>query len=995
MSMKKLQCLLIMLLFSVIILSSCVRSGRPKNVETSVVADKMDKKAVSIAAKNNIVESKEDHDTDSIIKGVFDIPEVNVSKSPSKPSSISFPGDEKVIDFDISPSGPFAAVLVENVNKTASIKFWNIGDKDFFDEFIISVGFRVKSIAWHPLANSLFIVAVKDNKNHILRVEKAGKSWTCKTIYSSPKQLRRLVIAPRPFITGNKDYYSYRLFFGMQTAENSYRIVSVTETGKKFYQVIGPDSTFTHFANPYSKSSEVDPRLDPSHMVADFALPVSFHPSGKELIWNNADGNYFVASYEYMAWDKSKPSAFGSLKGGTITPTPNGLGFIHWQNDKPGIGIYMLATKKEERQAVEYKFISTPSSVPDGRGIVGLTKEDTYILKYVPIKVPLADVLNAWMFSESPEEINRFEDSRGLFRDVDHDQLYQLYETENYYCDNYSRTTPTRPYLVTTDIMWELFGSALQGIFIVKERDVAIPAFWEFIIKGNQFYQNSTDPSPWKDVFKSLTDLHENKQDNSEANNIRNAQSMIYSEVLKDKFDFSELKPRGHYTSLAQMQDYFKAFKYFTLIFENKNSIIRKLEKLPVEIRDLANSWIKSYDGFISPSRGRLVFNNEKANRPKYVQYPDTNLTIFPLSWGFDNEVLYSTVYHQNFPADKQIVSKNGARRITPSGLDLAAALESSIADSLLLNEFNEYPNLRKTIESLRENFRKNGKAKNDNINLYDKWITALAVQWADSVTSANENKDKKLWQTKRLQTGLSSWATLRHTTILVNVRGAAECGESGFEEIVMRAPRGYVEPDPYTFAIIADLFENAMKYLPKSMSDRKNFKDEGGVVVGSLYDGINFRLKESADKARKFQLIAEKERRGEPLTNEEYEQILYVARTAEHYFLIFKSLANEDYALSFPDPMAKIADVAGGGPFKVPYLMAAVGNPLEWDYIVPFFGRRQIVKGSVYSYYEFISDRLLNDKEWQQKVKSQSHPQWINSYIAGQKLSYPPESGY
>jgi len=39
---------------------------------------------------------------------------------------------------------------------------------------------------------------------------------------------------------------------------------------------------------------------------------------------------------------------------------------------------------------------------------------------------------------------------------------------------------------------------------------------------------------------------------------------------------------------------------------------------------------------------------------------------------------------------------------------------------------------------------------------------------------------------------------------------------------------------------------------------------------------------------------------------------------------------------LSNPNPIPKVVDVAGvlGGP---PYLMAAVGRPLEWDHTVPF----------------------------------------------------------
>jgi len=109
---------------------------------------------------------------------------------------------------------------------------------------------------------------------------------------------------------------------------------------------------------------------------------------------------------------------------------------------------------------------------------------------------------------------------------------------------------------------------------------------------------------------------------------------------------------------------------------------------------------------------------------------------------------------------------------------------------------------------------------------------------------------------------------------------------------------------------------------------------------------------------------MAAKEIRGEDLTSTEYEEILYFGRVAEHHFLIFKSLANKDLALSTPNPIPKIADVSGvnGG---APYLMEAVGRPLEWDHLVPFFGRRESVKGAAYSFYEFASNSLLNDAEW------------------------------
>jgi len=263
--------------------------------------------------------------------------------------------------------------------------------------------------------------------------------------------------------------------------------------------------------------------------------------------------------------------------------------------------------------------------------------------------------------------------------------------------------------------------------------------------------------------------------------------------------------------------------------------------------------------------------------------------------------------------------------------------------------------------------------------------MDAIAVQWADTVKSTSGLMDKNIWQAKRLQTGLATWATLRHATVLVNERTAAECGEGGFEEILMRAPRGYVEPDPDTFGAIAELFETAIQYVSKSISDKPDFNEAVSAAKISLYDGIISRLKEVAKEARSFQSMAEKERRGEVLSNEENSEILAIAGVAEHNFLVFNSLSNKDYALSNPDPIAKIADVAGGGEYHLPYLMAAVGNSMEWNQIVPFYGRHQIVKGSVYSYYEFVSKQLLNDKEWQEKAIKQEFLPWIKPFITDQ----------
>jgi hypothetical protein len=343
---------------------------------------------------------------------------------------------------------------------------------------------------------------------------------------------------------------------------------------------------------------------------------------------------------------------------------------------------------------------------------------------------------------------------------------------------------------------------------------------------------------------------------------------------------------------------------------------------------------------------------------------------------------------------------------LLPSGIDLAVAFGNGYARALLKPDLTAYPALAPALDALSQRMPKSA----GQTNLYDAWISALAVQWADDVAFPGI-PEETLWKAKRLQTGLASWATLRHATVLVNERTAAECGEGGFEAIILRPPRGYVEADPKTFNAIASLYDQMQQAVAHSANYTGNLpKDEwDDEKAQPLREGIIRRLQATASKARLFASVAEKEQRNEPLTDAEYDEILHVGAVAEHDFLVYKSLANKDLALSTPDPMMKIADVAGGG--ETPYLEAAVGRPLEWDQVVPYFGRREIVKGSVYSYYEFPSLAPLTDLEWAGKstdpyaapatqskagkpipgrVSIQAHPEWINTFIARETLSCP-----
>jgi hypothetical protein len=415
------------------------------------------------------------------------------------------------------------------------------------------------------------------------------------------------------------------------------------------------------------------------------------------------------------------------------------------------------------------------------------------------------------------------------------------------------------------------------------------------------------------------------------------------------------------------------------------------LGSLPEAVQRAALTWITAYAPFVAPAKRPLVWRGSTAALADYSSHPETDPQIFPLAWGFDNEVLDNTVFHRDWPPAQQIIGPDGPR-LLPSGLDVAAVLGSLLAESILSasGEFARFPNLQPQLAELQQRYAKAKDAGTVPGSLYHRWLLALGTQWAANIISPGQVMDERFWHTKRLQTGLASWATLRHATVLVNARVGAECGEAGFEPIVLAPPRGYVEPDPATFDAIAGLFDATVEWVRAAGQSWTGSVPATNELAKpeAVRQGVLRRLADTRDKARLFRDIAQKELQGLPLTEHEYEEILYVGRVAEHNFLVFKSLAQQEFALSTPDPMAKIADVAAA---SGTLLLVGVGAPLEWDQLVPFFGRRQVVKGVAYSYYEFRNPEPLSDAHWRERLQTQARPDWIAPSISPEKLSCPP----
>jgi hypothetical protein len=891
------------------------------------------------------------------------------------------------MDFATSPAGPEVAILSLPASGHAQVSLWKITSGETQSIWQSHGPFAPRALAWHAAARALFLLGPSGSESLIVRLDATSSGWKPATIFHTKLSLWRLIVGPRPFTPGGTNTAQfYRLFFGVTRSDGTSLIASVTERGRRYYGVTQAKGAAP--PEPVTKDEE-----SPAPFAAESALPEAFHPAGHILLWADRAQCFQAARYGWGNWDKSVPLWGGKLCGGSVETTRNGIGLLHWRKGTPGVELYLSSREQPTERATEYNFISVPLSTSDGRGLIGATQRgDALRIVYVPIDLPLANVSNAWMFLQSPRDRALFGQHGGLFRLREKDdQLFRLYDSEAYQCGGYDSSTPTRPYLVTTDIFWENFAAAYEGLFILLERRQAIPAFWHFLHDANAAF-DKTD-SPWAGIFRALDQVGSKVQpDDPEAQRIMRAGGVEHSSVLNGDFNYGELKPRGHYTTSGQEQRYFRAFRYLTSVSSQFMELLSpaQLSSLPPGTQEHARIWISSYLPFIAPSRAPSVWRGLSESAPAYARHPSPLPALFPLAWGFDNEVMLSTVFHLEWPADEQITGSGGNRWL-PSGLDVAAALGSPLAQTLLAPEIAKFPPLAKALDNLRA--RSPGAGTRPLGNLYDRWIEALGTSWADSTSIPGETA-RELWDTKRLQTGLASWATLRHATVLVNERSEAECGEGGFEWIQLTPPRGYVEPAPGVFEAIAGLFDSAAKTVqdspalaagkvPSEMSDNQ-----------ALRQGVLRRLGEAAVNARRFGGIARKEVNGEPLSTADYDEILNVGRAAEYHFLIFKSLANPEFALSNPDPMPKVADVAGGAN-GIPYLHSAVGSPLEWDQIVPYFGRREIVKGSVYSYYEFPSPLPLTDAEWRSRLAGEARLSWVMPFISNEILSCPAKNPY
>lgn len=115
---------------------------------------------------------------------VFDTSELHVAPSPSAPVQVRLPEGVRVIDSDVSPTGPLVALLVATPGGSQEIRFWNIGPAQPAKAFDVPAGLSAQSLAWHPLGTALFLSGVQGPQYSIFVVENKNGNWAARRIYN-------------------------------------------------------------------------------------------------------------------------------------------------------------------------------------------------------------------------------------------------------------------------------------------------------------------------------------------------------------------------------------------------------------------------------------------------------------------------------------------------------------------------------------------------------------------------------------------------------------------------------------------------------------------------------------------------------------------------------------------------------------------------------------------------------------------------------------------
>ena len=500
-----------------------------------------------------------------------------------------------------------------------------------------------------------------------------------------------------------------------------------------------------------------------------------------------------------------------------------------------------------------------------------------------------------------------------------------------------------------------------------------------------------------------------------EAAAMQNSSVLTFSDGSVYIEDYTQYKPRGHYTQNERLKTYFRAMMWFGRInfplpessrdsSDSRESLAQNMFKIGIYINDIIMQdeslyalWKSVFDpitvligesddlsfddiiplwksvgaenvlewisdeniaNFASLSREKLKPPLIASTSAFYANqsegdYSDPENLKPAMGWRF---------LGQRFTYDawifQHVTSPRLFGRMMASGLDIASAFGSNSADMLLENSDENFEKLKTILAKFKKFF--GSKDEKFWSETYYNSVLALTKAQAEFEQGAGFFfTEKPLWNIKSLESSLGTWAELKHDTILFTKMIAAERGGAGYDPTYrtdkIPSPVHYIEPNLKFFTELCvswKVFQNIFERY-------KLFDKDSEKAVSSMEDIC----------LRALNIVAA-EVKDEKVSKDDLDWIGTIPQLLAKSVMPFSTYAtyahdNEQFK------MALVADVLTNAE-SGSVLEVAVGIPHRiYVALNDKQGGKRVAVGYTFNYYEFthpMNDRLT-DEQWKAMV--------------------------
>ena len=632
----------------------------------------------------------------------------------------------------------------------------------------------------------------------------------------------------------------------------------------------------------------------------------------------------------------------------------------------------------------------------------------------------LDNVINPYQLESFPDAMRQHLAKYGFgIVEADHEQIFQVYEKNDY---------NMFPSFITTDLYLQLFHLYFDTVLRKVEESKLADVMASLCQKMHDVMEKKAktasdkamkDAAEWNTAFfavgyqllteKKLSvpatyaamaaDEYQTSHDAVDGM----SEFLGYSDVT---FPYGLFRPRGHYTRSEKCQRYFRgmmwlqsvpfgtdkphqmqraaliaevlrndaaAKKAYDSVFDPITYLMGTADNITIiQVGDVMQRQNVTAERLMKDKKALKAFSdavNQQANkqtriRPKFERSSHNKVNFMPQRYQPDAEVLQEMCDY-----DSEVT-----KRDVPMGLDVMAAMGSTAAERILIDELKQAQRWDKYTANLNQMKK---------MMTTVEWKACVANKWLNTLNALNTNSDNRMqgfmktpqWAKKNLNASLASWAELKHDAILYAKQPmAAECGDGSLPAPVVK---GYVEPNVAFWTKALSLLEDTRGVL-------KQF--------GLLTDEVNSLTDDIRDEAQFLLDASNKELTGKRLTNEEYDHIRYIGATFEN--LSLEMIKEPDqYLMGWYDvqgadkSIAVVADVYTANGSNNPgwsILFEGVGPANEIYVVVEVEGYLYLMRGGVFSYREFkqpFDQPRLTDEEWQEKLKTApdtGKPSWM-----------------